>query len=237
MPSSRAVLSAILLAALPLAPAAAQTADADAAATVLHLSESAEREVPRDRLRVELAAQSVDTNAAKAQAEVNRRMTAALARIKSAPGVAAETEGYTVYSERSDKAPLRWHAGQSVALTATDFAALLTLVGALQQEGLIVQGMTFELSRERREAVEDELTDSALQRLRRRAEHIAAGLGAQIQRFRDVRIGNAATPPPSPLRVMAAMAAAPGAPPPVAEPGEATVSVVVSADIALTPSR
>jgi len=232
-----AVLSGILLATLPLLPAAAQTSDASTASTILHLSEMAQRDVPRDRLRVELAAQSIDTNAAKAQAEVNRRMTAALVRIKSVPDVASETEGYSVYSERSDKGPLRWHASQSVVLTAKDFAGLLTLVGALQQDGLIVQNMTFELSRDAREAIEQELTDSALQRLRQRADHVAAELGVRVERFRDLQIGNAGMPPPVPLRAMAAMTAAPAALPPAAEAGNATVSVTVSADIALTPSH
>src|SRR5512146_1834058 len=101
-----------LMAAVAAAPAAAQTAPAAANTTVLHLSETAQREVPRDRLRVELAAQAVDANASKVQAEINRRMAAALARIKSAQGIAVETQGYSVYPERSDKGPTRWHGGQ-----------------------------------------------------------------------------------------------------------------------------
>ncbi|MGH7033865.1 MAG: SIMPL domain-containing protein [Stellaceae bacterium] len=226
-----------LMAAIAAAPAAAQTAPAAANMTVLHLSETAQRGVPRDRLRIELAAQAVDANASKVQAEINRRMAAALARIKSAPDIAVETQGYSVYPEHSDKGPTRWHGSQSVALTGKDFGAVLVLVGALQQDGLIVQSMTPELSREARLAVEDELTDVALQRLRRRAEHIAADLGTKVETFRDLHIGNAAPPPPVPLRAMMAMKGSAAAPPPVAEAGEATVSVSVSADIALAPQR
>jgi predicted secreted protein len=225
-----------LMAAVAAAPAAAQTAPA-ATMTVLHLSETAQREVPRDRLRVELAAQAVDANASKVQAEINRRMTAALARIKSVPDIAVETQGYSVYEERNDKGPTSWHGSQSVAVTGKDFGAVLALVGTLQQDGLIVQGMTPELSREARQAVEDELTDVALQRLRRRADHIAAGLGAKVDMFRDLHIGNAAPPSPVPLRAMMAMKGSAAAPPPVAEAGEATVSVTVSADIALASQR
>lgn len=233
----RAILFGTLLAALPLLPAIAQAPNASTAATVLHLSETAQREVPRDRLRVELAVQAVDTNASKVQAEINRRMTAALARIKSVPDIAVETQGYSVYPEQSDKGPTRWHGSEAVAVTGKDFGAVLTLVGALQQDGLVVQSMTPELSREARQAVEDELTDVALQRLRRRADHIAAGLGAKVEMFRDLHIGNVALPPPMPLRAMAAMKGSAAAPPPVAVAGEATVSVSVSADIALAPQR
>jgi uncharacterized protein len=230
------IAAGVLLLAAQAVPAAAQTPSASADTTVLHLNETAERNVPRDRLRVQLAVEFTDANAAKVQAEINRRMGAALARIKAAPDIAVETEGYSVYENRRDKAAVRWHGSQTISLRAKDFTQLLTLVGALQQDGLIVKGMAPELSREAREGVEDELTDAALTRLRQRAEHIAAGLGATVEALREVRIGNAGAPP-SPLRAMAVMGAARAALPPVAEPGEATISVTVSADIALAPRR
>jgi uncharacterized protein len=216
-----------------IAPAAAQAPPIVSNATVLHLTETAERNVVRDRLRVDLAVEVSDPDAAKVQAEINRRMSAALARVKSVPEVTVETNGYTVYQERPTNAPPRWHGGQSVSLTGKDFTALLALVGTLQQSGLVITGLAPELSREAEQSVEDELTDSALARLQKRAAHIAAGLGTTVDALRDVRIGNAGTPPPA----MRAMALAGGmsqsAPPPVAEPGEATVRVMVQADIVL----
>ncbi|HKT18344.1 MAG TPA: SIMPL domain-containing protein [Stellaceae bacterium] len=220
-----------LMAAAAAVPAAAQTAPAASTTTMLHLSETAERNAPNDRLRVQLAAEYADRDATKVQAEINRRMGAALKQIKATPDIAVETEGYSVYEERSDKAPPQWHGSQTISLTAKDFAQLLSLVGGLQQDGLVVKGMAPELSREARRAVEDSLTDEALGRLRQRAAHIAATLGTKVAGMREVRIGNAASPP-VPLRAMAMARAMPA---PVAEPGEAKVSVTVSADIALTP--
>jgi uncharacterized protein len=227
--------AAVLLIVASIAPAAAQTASSSSAAstTVLHLSETAEREVPRDRLRVVLAVEATDRDAVKLQADINRRMSAALARAKTAPDVEAATEGYSVYQEHNPKTPALWHGSQSLSLRGTDFGHVLGLVGALQQEGLVVTGLAPELSSEARKAVEDALTDTALARLRRRAEHIASGLGAKIASYRDLRIGNAGVPP-VPFYAMARAAAAPAVAP-VAEPGTATVSVTVSADIALTP--
>jgi len=143
-------------------------------------------------------------------------------------------DSYNVYEERPDKAPSRWHGSQSMSLVAADFAKLLTLVGTLQQDGLVVRGLAPALSREARQAVEDELTDTALARLQKRAARIAAGLNTRIERFRDLSIGNAGAPQPQPVfRAMAA--AAMPAPPPVAEPGEAVVSVTAQADIILAP--
>ncbi len=215
-----------------IASAAAQAPSVASNATVLHLTETAERNVPRDRLRVDLAVEISDPDAAKVQAEINRRMTAVLARVKSAPDIAVETNGYTVYQERPDKAPPRWHGSQSVSLVSKDFTPLLALVGTLQQDGLVITGLAPELSREAEQSVEDELTDSALARLQKRAARIAASLGTTIDTLRDVRIGNAGTPQPV-MRAMATTGGMSASPPPVAVPGEATVMVTVQADIGL----
>lgn len=226
---------AALILLVATAPAVAQEAMLPSNATVLHLTEAAERSVPRDRLRVELAAESSDPDAAKVQTEINRHMNAAMARVKAVPDITVETNGYNVYQDRPDRGPMRWRGSQTIALTAKDFAALLTLVGALQQDGLVVKGLAPELSREARQSVEDELTDLALGRLQKRADRVAAGLGTKVERFRHLTVGNVAVPRP-PLQAM--MAAAPSSlspAPPIAEPGEAVVSLSLDAEIMLAP--
>jgi predicted secreted protein len=228
----QSAMALLIALAVSIAPAVAQT-PVVSNATVLHLTETAERNVARDRLRVELAVEISDPDAAKVQAEINRRMMAALALVKSAPDIAVETDGYTVYQDRPANALPRWHGSQSVSLVGKDFTALLALVGTLQQNGLVITGLAPELSHEAEQSVEDALTDSALARLQQRAAHIAASLGAAVDAFRDVRVGDAGAPQP----IMRAMAMAGGmsqsASPPVAEAGEATVRVMVQADIAL----
>ncbi len=202
--------------------------------SVLHLSETAQRDVPRDLLRATLAAESTNVDAGKVQAEINQRMTAALARIKQAAGVSVETGGYNVYRETPDKQSPRWHGSQTLILTSKEFGALLTLTGALQQQGLVIQSLAPDLSREARQSVEDSLTDEALTRLRQRAERIAASAGVKLHGIHTLSVGNVNAPPPIIQPFMRAMAAA-AAPPPVAEPGNATVSVTVSAEFALAP--
>jgi len=204
--------------------------------SVLHLSETAQRDVPRDLLRATLAAEATDIDAGKVQVEINQRMTTALARIKQVAGISVETSGYSVYRETPDKQAPRWHGIQTVALTSKEFGALLTLTGTLQQQGLVVQSLAPDLSREARQSVEDALTDEALTRLRQRAERVAAAAGVKLQGIRALTVGNVNAPPPIIQPFMRAMAAAAApAPPPVAEPGNATVSVTVSAEFALAP--
>ena len=72
MRQSLAAACIILSAALP---AAAQTAKSDEGLTIVALTESAQREVARDRLRLQLRVEQTGADATRVQAEINRRMT------------------------------------------------------------------------------------------------------------------------------------------------------------------
>jgi predicted secreted protein len=202
--------------------------------STLHLSETAQRDVPRDLLGATLAAEATDPDAGKVQSEINRRMSAAMPRIKQVAGVTVETGGYSVYRETPDKQPPRWHGSQTVNLTSKDFAALLSLIGTLQQQGLVMQSLAPDISHEARQSVEDALTDEALTRLKQRADRIAATAGVKLQGIRMLSVGNVNAPPPiiRPMMRMAATELA-QAQAPVAEAGNATVSVTATAEFAL----
>lgn len=226
---------AIALSILLSLPAAAQTPPAAPdGSTVLHLGEFAERTLRQDRLTVQLRVEASGPDAGRVQGEINRRMTAALEQARRAPAVRAETRGYWVNHERPQNAPARWRGQQMLVLTSTDTAATLALAGELQQGGLIMSGMSFDLSPEATRAAEDELTTEAIRRLRERVERVAATMNLQVRHIRDLRVGQAGGgqgPRPMMMRAEAAAAAAP----PVAEPGETTVRVSVDAEAVLIP--
>jgi len=232
----RSVLIAILAAAALALPAFAQPAPPPAAdATKLTLSERAEKTLPRDRLHADLRVEAIDADPVHIQAEINRRMNAALGRAKQAPGVAVETAGYNVYQERDAKEKtVRWHGSQGLRLTASDFGALLELAAALQQQGLTMTNLSADLSPAAAKAAQDELTDAALTQIRARAARIATTLGTQVDRYAELHVGNVTTPPVI-LRVMAAVAAPAAMPPPVAEAGDATIGITVDATVMLAP--
>jgi predicted secreted protein len=234
---SRGLLAVVLLWLATGSNAVAQSAPLQVPTgdqSTLHLSETAQRDVPRDLLHASLAAEATDPDAGKVQAAINQRMSAAMTRIKQVAGVTAATSGYSVYRETPDKQPPRWHGSQTIDLTSKDFAGLLSLIGALQQQGLVVQSLAPDISREARQSVEDALTDEALTRLKQRADRIAATAGVKLQGIRTLMVGNVNAPPPiiRPLLRMSAAEAVP-APPPVAEPGNATVSITATAEFAL----
>jgi predicted secreted protein len=228
------LLAGVLLIGMPTAQA--QTPPPPSDQTILHLSESAQRDMPRDLLHATLSAEATDSDATKVQGIINQRMAAALVRIKQVPDITTETAGYSVYRDNPDKKPPVWHGSQSVTVTGKDFAALLTLIGALQQQGLVMQNLSPDLSRDARQSVEDALTNEALTRLQQRADRVATTLGAKVAGIRSLTVGNVNPPAP----VFRAMAMAPGISssavvPPVAEAGSAEVSVTVQAEIALAP--
>lgn len=213
--------------------AAQTTAPRDDGTTVLHLGEFAERVLRQDRLAVQLRAEVTGPDAARVQADINRRMAAALDKARTAAGVRAETRGYWVHQERPQNAPARWRGQQMLVLTSDDAAAVLALAGELQQGGLVMSGMNFDLAPETARAAEDELTVEALKRLRERAARVAAAMDLAVRNIRDLRVGQVGGQmPPRPMMMRAEAAAAP---PPVAEPGETTVRVNVDAEIVLAP--
>jgi uncharacterized protein len=206
----------------------------DEGLTVLHLSESADRAIRRDRLHVQLRVETTAGNPKQVQADINRRMGNALAKVKTVTGVKPETGSYAVYEERQQNVTSRWRGSQSLSLVDRDFAELLALVGDLQNDGLAVSSLSFELSPEAAHTAQDELTNEALNRLRDRAERIAMELHLSFQRYRDIRVGNVGGDRPVPMRAMAMATAAPVAPP-VGEAGDAMVQVSVEADVVLVP--
>lgn len=209
-------------------PALAQTGGPPP--TVLHLSQTAERKVVRDLLRVELRAEKTGADPLALQTAVNREMAAALDRAHEVQGVAVETSSYAVDEEQPPNAPSKWRASQSLILTGKAADAVLKLAGTLQSDRLLMSSMAYEVSPETVRGAEEDLTSEALAGLAQRASSIADRVHLSVLGYRDLRVGNAETGAlPSPRFAAMAMAA------PVAQPGEAVIRVTVSADLLLGP--
>ena len=113
----KGVRGVVLFGLLLLAPLPAAAQPAEPSPTVLHLSQTAERRVMRDLLRVELRVEETGSDPLALQAAVNRRMAAALQRARQVQGVEVETGNYEVNEEQPQNAPRRWRASQSLILT------------------------------------------------------------------------------------------------------------------------
>jgi predicted secreted protein len=214
------------LAALLAAPPAAR------ADTILHLSVNATVTVTPDELAAQLTANADAPAAGAAQARVNQMVKTALGAAKALPAVTASTTQYSVWYETDPK--VVWHASQGIALRSKDGAGLLTLVGTLQQDGLAVGDLGWQLSPATAEASYEQAISRAIDLLTRRAGAVAGQLHLALRGFRSVTVGQDGGPPMQPVGVMRMMAAAPAAaPPPSAQAAGVTVSATVSGDARL----
>jgi uncharacterized protein len=223
----------LLLVAALFVALASQGAAADDATTEIHLTQEATRQVPPDRLRASLRVEAKGADPRQVQADVNRRMKAALAKAKSHADVTAETGGYSVNRDFSQKDKVVWQGDQTIDLTSPNFDALLSLVGELQGDGLLIGELHFFLARDTLQNAQSALTSAALDELKTRADEVAHDLGLRVDHIEDLTVGNA-TASTNPVPLMRFAAAAAPAPPPVAQAGDATVSLTVQADVILT---
>jgi predicted secreted protein len=229
---------ALLLLTLAAPRVRADEANAPAPGTTeIRLTQQATRTMAPDRLRAELRVEAKGSDARLIQAEINRHMQAALAKAKAHPDVTAETGSYSVSHDFSVQNRQVWQGDQTLILTSPDFSGLLALAGEMQGDGLLVSGMNFFLAHETLAAAQSELTSSALAGLKARAEEVAKDLGLRLDRFKDITVGNAnANTNPVPLMRMQAMAPA-AMPPPVAQAGDATVSLSVEGVAVLVSAK
>jgi predicted secreted protein len=230
--SYRNTLSGVFLALLVAWPAA--SAFAQAPLTRLYLQESASREVEQNVLVATLQAHAEAASPAEAQAAVNEAMAAAVERVRAEPEIRAATGGYSVYERRDrDNRPVGWVAQQDLRLTSQDPAALLELAGSLQEAGLNLVGLGWQVDDERRRKVQDELTIEAIATLRQRARAIAESVDMQVANIDTLRVGGAMEGPRPMMAMRAEMMA--DAPPPTALPDLETIQSHVEAEIVLSP--
>jgi uncharacterized protein len=160
-------------------------------------------------------------------------MAAAVERVQTVVEVRAATGSYSVYQRRDrDNKPVGWIAEQGLRLTSENPAALLQLVGALQESGLNLNGLGWQVDEATRRKVQDELTVEAIATLRQRAAVIAASVGMAVGNIDSLRVGGAMEGPRPMMMRAEAMA---GAPPPTALPDQETIRASVEAEITLTP--
>ncbi len=169
----RHIVIGCMLALLAAAPARADT--------LLHLGETATVMVAPDELAATLRIEIVTTAADEAQNRVNAVIRDALALARTNSAITVSTGGYSVW--RVDPTPPdraeKWRASQNLILSSKDGPALLTLVGDLQQKGMIVGNLGWRLSRDSFRKARQEATRQALAGLRGRIDEA----GPEIRSF------------------------------------------------------
>ncbi|MFI4983420.1 MAG: SIMPL domain-containing protein [Nevskiales bacterium] len=212
--------------------ALAQPAAAD---TLLRLSETAHVSVHPDELAASLRSEGTGATPTKAQAEVNAAIGRALDQANQVQGVVATTGFYQVW--QATQPTSQWHAHQSIELKGHDGEAMLKLVGSLQGQGLALERLGWQVSREASGHARSEATRAALGGLRGRAEAAAAILGLRFVSFREVNLDASRPMPPPLIRSMAMPAAAAAMPTPHAETENVDIDATVDAEAVLVPAQ
>ncbi len=215
--------STLLLPFLAL-PAAAQE-------TRLRVSETGTARRDPDEIQAVLKAEFRNSQAANAQAQVNRAIAAATEAARAVPGVVANPGRPTAH--RPDLAR-DWVASQTLTLRAADPVALLELAGRLQQAGLAVTELSWRLTEAPTRAAREEAARDALRQVRARAALVADELGMQVSQLRDIYL-DASPDSPTPMMVTPTRGSSySGAPPQLARE-EIVITARVTADIILSP--
>ena len=209
-------------------PAAAQTA--------LTLSANGTAQAEPDEAVANFNVQAVKPDAASAQAAVNQAVAKALAAARALPGVVATTGGYNSYSSTPDgQSKPQFTAQQSLTFTqpAADGVpdkAFTDLLGKLQADGLLLNGLSGDLSQAGQDKAQREAIRDALTQLRAQADDIAAALNKKVGALKTLNVNTGGGPVPPMPRMMALAAAAPA---PQSAPDKVIVTASVTAEIEL----
>jgi len=237
--------TALLLIALPLTAQAQDyktLLDIPEGATLVNLSATESIEIEQDLLIATLQYQAEDKDAKIVQNEVNSAMQKALDEAQKVDSIKVTTQQYYVHqfdanpSRDAARRNMMWRGQQSLQIKGMAADDLLELAGELQDLGLTMNGLSYNVSPELLEKTRNGLLEVALGKLTEKANRTAKAIGKDDVEFLQINVdmgGNDYNP-----RVMRSMAMdAPMAKmemaAPVAAPGESTMNLTVSAQALL----
>lgn len=237
------LLAAGTLSLIGTAPALAQYQDPiltlPEGQVILNISATEQREVEQDLLVGTLSYVAQNRDSRALQNEINTAMAKAVEAAKADTEVKVNTGAYQVYETTDERSKEKlWHGSQSITIQSMKSENVLTLAGKLQDMGLTMNGLSYTLAPATAIEVQDSLMEDALKQLQERAERAAKALGKSSAELRDVQV-NSSGIPYQPMMQRGAMMkmemAADSMAAPVAESGETTLSLNVSARAILKP--
>lgn len=196
------------------------------------------REVDNDWATARLSIVEEGEDPARLGDAVNRRMAKAVATAKAVAGVEIESGAYITRPIHRDGRIVSWLTQQELRLESHDVHQLSALIGKLQNDSVLVVGISFSVRNETRKSLEDELIEEALDAFRSRASLIAKGLGAQAWSLVGLSVdGDGHVPEMYPRRAMAQMAMTAKGAPPALEAGSSEIRIRVDGTIVLNYSN
>ena len=198
----------------------------------INLSAAAARETDNDTLIAVLSAQKEGGDPAALSDGVNRLIGQALSQAKQQPEIKVQTLGYQTSPIYRQQHLSGWRVKQSLRLESRNSERLSQLLSSLQGT-LALESISYAVSDERRQAVEESLIKQALAAFQQRAELITHQLGRASYRLVEMSIRNS-DQPVMPMPMRASMMTMEGAvATPQLESGSQTLRVEINGRIEL----
>ena len=204
----------------------------------ISLEASASAEVENDTMIVSLYTQEEGSKAVALSRRVNKTVNWALEKLKQHKNIKVETESYSTNPVYNKNKIISWRVKQSIQLESKDMSLMSEVLGELQQQ-LKINGISFDVSRDKREQKTRLLIDQALTAFNERATQIANKLqhnGDKQGNYKIVKMNVSTSASAAPYRYKTSRAmmaeAAPAVAPEISK-GDQTLTVRVSGTIEL----
>lgn len=224
------VVSAICILVAACNPGQAQQTLLPEGQTRITLSVTERILVEQDLVIASLRIEAEDRDASVVQNRINTVMAQALQSSRAIDEVSQSSGHYNVYQTnrqpQGGRADTVWRGSQSLTLQSTDAQALLALAGELQELGLVMNQLSYQLSTARADEVRDSLMEAAIARATEKAERATRALGKTRFDIAVLDVDTSSDYSPVMMRSMADTGSREMAPP-VAEPGETEVTLNV----------
>lgn len=210
---------------------------------LVSLSASERVEIDQDLLIATLRYEADNADPSALQDEINKAMQKAVDAAKKVSTVKVATQQYYVYEyDPNQDKPLSpkqkmWRGQQGLMIKGKQADDLLKLAAELQTMGLKMEGLTYTVSPELLEETRESLLESALVKLKAKADRTAKALGKSTSELKQINVDMGGYyPQPYMARggaVMDAMAMKAEVAAPVAAPGESEITLTVNAQALL----
>lgn len=150
--------------------------------TLVEMCASAQQEVEQDAANVQISYKAENRDKRIAADEVNKRMNAVIAQIKSDfPKVRIENQNYNTYQQYTPKGASKdWTVEQSFSLLSKNPKEVPSMVSLIQEAGVTVNGMNAYLTPEAAREAQEKLYNEAFDDVKLRLNAIAGAMGKNI---------------------------------------------------------
>jgi predicted secreted protein len=166
--------------------------------THIHFQANVSEKVAANTMQATLRLEVKHRQPASAAKELNQKLQEAMRRVRADESIHVETSQYATQQLYDEKGKAKdWQVSVELTMTSQQWNTLGDHIAALQNQGWLFSGVSFEVSADQRKNVEKRLTEKGLEEWQDQAERIAKQL--QLKKWHighvDISHSGSITPP------------------------------------------